>query len=360
MCDCPRAFPFHVKTIEEMQKIANASSIWVTDEFDNIFHIYTNKTSFLTEEEKTNNALVGFLLSSVIVYDQIKDPIMLLSSGERKKIHIKLDNFDNHISTFVAMLHDLERLGFVLQNDEELRLSFFSDKKYFYDENSCNYIYNTSFAEDLEKEKINKNPLSSLDDIKKIEKIHENADFLIVGVMASASKFDNCAESIGKIIGKNALGIVNGGKGNEDIPENGMLTSSLNAKINGAKIYTVVSTPMLIDLEGHGDHPDNVIIVKTMIERMKLMYKLSDIITVIKGGMGTVQETFMMIFLNLQNELCGKIKKPIIIFNDNDGHWNLLIEYLKKLHLENEVVIVSSPEEYEKCIVEFSKKKQKI
>lgn len=94
-------------------------------------------------------------------------------------------------------------------------------------------------------------------------------------------------------------------------------------------------------------------IVDNSFDRLKEVYKESDMFLILPGGSGTLAELFGLMEENKTN----KLNKKIIIYN-YQGFYDDLINYLKKLEQENMVypnelnklIIVKTREELERVI----------
>ena len=69
-----------------------------------------------------------------------------------------------------------------------------------------------------------------------------------------------------------------------------------------------------------------LVVVETMHERKKQMFKRSDGFVTLSGGLGTLDETFEVITWRL----LGIHDKPIVIVN-SDGYWSHFIELVEKV-----------------------------
>jgi hypothetical protein len=69
-----------------------------------------------------------------------------------------------------------------------------------------------------------------------------------------------------------------------------------------------------------------LLVVDTMHERKKQMFKRSDGFVTLSGGLGTLDETFEVITWRL----LGIHDKPIVIVN-SDGYWSHFIELVEKV-----------------------------
>jgi len=72
-----------------------------------------------------------------------------------------------------------------------------------------------------------------------------------------------------------------------------------------------------------------LVVVDTMHERKKQMFKRSDAFVTMPGGLGTLEETFEVITWRL----LGIHDKPIVIVN-SDGYWSHFIELVEKVIYE--------------------------
>lgn len=125
---------------------------------------------------------------------------------------------------------------------------------------------------------------------------------------------ENLAQEMGDIMAKNDIGLVFGGGG---IGLMGVIARKIMA--SGGRVIGVI--PEHLDRVEIGFRGGTELhVVKSMHERKKLMFDLSDAMVVLPGGLGTLDELFEIITwsqLNLH-------EKPIIIVNYR-GYWDPLV-----------------------------------
>jgi len=135
--------------------------------------------------------------------------------------------------------------------------------------------------------------------------------------------FKDSAIKLAKWMGKNNKTLLNGGSS-----QGLMKVFSSTVKENGGKTIGIIPE----NLKGRGwlsNYNDEVIIVKDLNERKDMMKKLSDIMIVFPGGIGTLDEMFDA----WASFSLGYHNKKIVLVNV-DGFYNHLIEFLNKLKAE--------------------------
>jgi len=148
-------------------------------------------------------------------------------------------------------------------------------------------------------------------------------------IYCSASKnidpvFKENAIKLGIWIGKNNKTLLNGGSS-----QGLMEVFSSTVKGNGGKTIGVI--PKNLKERGWlSNYNDEVIIVKDLNERKDMMKKLSDIMIVFPGGIGTMDEMFDA----WASFSLGFHNKKIVLVNV-DGFYDKLIEFLDKLKTGN-------------------------
>ena len=167
--------------------------------------------------------------------------------------------------------------------------------------------------------------------------------------LGNSKVWTNSAKKLGCFLGMKSVTIIFGG-GRWGI----MGTIATSAKINGSKVTGVI-TKKLIEMENVIDDLDNLIVVDTMAERKAKLVELADILLVLPGGIGTVDELFDF-WTKVQ---LGIDKKPILIWNIN-GHYNKLLEFVTVMTKEGFVSLGSSNnlvvvEKFDDLVFELSK-----
>jgi uncharacterized protein (TIGR00730 family) len=128
------------------------------------------------------------------------------------------------------------------------------------------------------------------------------------------------AKEIGKYIATQQWTLIYGG-GNSGL----MGTIAQAAIENQGKVIGII-TKHLEGIEGKCDGVERLEVVATMAERKKKLFDYSDILLVLPGGVGTLDEFFD----NLVGHKIDLHTKPIIIFNHED-FWTPLIKILDHL-----------------------------
>ncbi|MDC0139424.1 TIGR00730 family Rossman fold protein [Hyphomicrobiales bacterium] len=156
------------------------------------------------------------------------------------------------------------------------------------------------------------------------------------------NKFNQEIEALAKLISKNKIATVYGG-GNT-----GIMGKFARKFIDNGGEVTAVIPEFLHSKITLFDDISKVIITKTMQERKKKMFELSDAFIALPGGIGTLDE---LVEIMTWSQL--KIHDKVIIIANFDGFWNPFIKLLE--HLESQTFIrdlkainykvASSPEE---------------
>lgn len=167
--------------------------------------------------------------------------------------------------------------------------------------------------------------------------------------MGISKAWANAAKQLGCFLGTKNVTIVFGG-GRCGL----MGTIATNAKLNGSKVIGVI-TKKLIKMENVIDGLDNLIVVETMAERKAKLVEFADILLVLPGGIGTVDELFDF-WTKVQ---LGIDKKPVVIWNIN-GYYDTLLEFIRVMTREGFVSPESSnhlvvAEEFDDVVFELLK-----
>ncbi len=123
------------------------------------------------------------------------------------------------------------------------------------------------------------------------------------------------ARDLGQILAENHKSLVYGGG------SNGLMGAVTDAVIKHGGHVTGVITEYLKDIERMHLQVEDLIVVKTMHERKRIMAERSDGFVVLPGGFGTLEEFFEI----LTWRQLGLHDKPIILVNIN-GYWDHLME----------------------------------
>jgi len=138
------------------------------------------------------------------------------------------------------------------------------------------------------------------------------------------SEFGEAAEELGSLLAKSGIHVVFGGGG---IGLMGKLADSVLR--HGGKITGVI--PAFMKEEGWGHHGlTEIIITPDMGERKKNMFRLSNAVIALPGGIGTLEELAEAITLKQLSLFIG----PIIIINTR-GFYDSLIKFLDNMVAES-------------------------
>ena len=145
---------------------------------------------------------------------------------------------------------------------------------------------------------------------------------------ASSTKIDksyfNAAKELGELMAKENIGLVNGAGGI------GLMKEVTDSILSAGGTATGVIPEFMVEQNWHHKNMTEIIKVKTMHERKKLMADRSDAIIALPGGCGTLEELLEIITWTQ----LGIYLNPIVIINTN-GFYNPLIEMLQKAIDEN-------------------------
>ena len=157
------------------------------------------------------------------------------------------------------------------------------------------------------------------------------------------------AQELGKLIGINGLRLVYGAG---DVGLMGEIAKATQE--NGGKILGVIPNHLL-KLEVAKTDLDTFIVTENMHERKKVMFSNSDIIVVMPGGVGTLEEFFEV----LTWKQLGLHTKDIILLNV-EGFWNNLVGLIEELveskfankKILSQFIVVNSVKELTTIILE--------
>jgi uncharacterized protein (TIGR00730 family) len=128
------------------------------------------------------------------------------------------------------------------------------------------------------------------------------------------------ARKLGRILADNDIRLVFGGG---SIGLMGVLAREVLS--NGGEVVGIIPKN-LETVEITLREVSELVVVDTMHERKKQMFKRSDAFVTMPGGLGTLEETFEVITWRL----LGIHDKPIVIVN-SDGYWSHFIELVEKV-----------------------------
>ena len=157
------------------------------------------------------------------------------------------------------------------------------------------------------------------------------------------------AQELGKLIGINGLRLVYGAG---DVGLMGEIAKATQE--NGGKMLGVIPNHLL-KLEVAKTDLDTFIVTENMHERKKVMFSNSDIIVVMPGGVGTLEEFFEV----LTWKQLGLHTKDIILLNV-EGFWNNLVGLIEGLveskfankKILSQFIVVNSVKELTTIILE--------
>lgn len=167
-----------------------------------------------------------------------------------------------------------------------------------------------------------------------------------IGIFCSASSELEtiCYEEVekfGKWIGENKKTLVYGGS------KCGLMETIASAvHSNGGEVIGVIPKKFL-DHSLASEHISKLIISEDLNDRKRIMYDNSDVIVILPGGIGTLDELFTILATNS----LGFTHKKIILWNIND-YWSSLIALLNDLHIKK--TIKKDVTQIFKCVYSFN------
>ena len=156
------------------------------------------------------------------------------------------------------------------------------------------------------------------------------------------------AKQLGELMAQNSIQLIYGG-GNT-----GLMGVVANAVMdNGGKVIGVIPE-ILLEWEAGHQGITELIVVKDMHVRKKMMYERCDVAIVLPGGNGTLDEMFEMLTWNTLNIH----DKKIVLLNTN-GFYNHLIAHIKNMfdqgflyaNWEERLIVCDDPTEVISCLV---------
>ncbi len=160
--------------------------------------------------------------------------------------------------------------------------------------------------------------------------------------------FEDHATQLGKMMAENNISLVYGG-GNK-----GLMGAVANAVMgSGGKVVGIIPE-ILIGWEAGHENITELIVVKDMHIRKKMMYELCDAAVILPGGNGTLDEMFEMLTWNTLNIH----DKKIVLLNSN-GFYTHLIAHIETMfhqgflyeNWQERLIVCKSPEEIISCLV---------
>lgn len=127
------------------------------------------------------------------------------------------------------------------------------------------------------------------------------------------------AQKLAEGLARKAIGLVYGGA---SVGIMGLLADTMLS--NGGRVYGIIPQALKDKEVAHANLTE-LRVVKTMHERKKLMFDLSDFFLTFPGGFGTLDETFEIITW----KQIGIHDKPLILMNIT-GFFTPLIEFIDK------------------------------
>jgi uncharacterized protein (TIGR00730 family) len=159
--------------------------------------------------------------------------------------------------------------------------------------------------------------------------------------------FEEQAVQLGKMMAENNISMVYGG-GNK-----GLMGAVANSMMkNGGKVIGVIPEILMGWEAGHKSITE-LIVVKDMHIRKKMMYELCDAAIILPGGNGTLDEMFEMLTWNTLNIH----DKKIVLLNSN-GFYKHLIAHIETMfsqgflyeNWQERLIVCNSPEEIISCL----------
>jgi uncharacterized protein (TIGR00730 family) len=160
--------------------------------------------------------------------------------------------------------------------------------------------------------------------------------------------FEEQAIQLGKIMVDNQISLVYGG-GNK-----GLMGAVANSIMdNGGKVIGIIPEILMAWEAGHKNITE-LIVVKDMHVRKKMMYELCDVAIILPGGNGTLDEMFEMLTWNTLNIH----DKKIVLLNSN-GFYKHLIAHIETMfergflyeNWRERLIVCNNPEEIISCLV---------
>lgn len=133
-------------------------------------------------------------------------------------------------------------------------------------------------------------------------------------------KYHKPTQELGTLLGQKGFHLIYGGG------ETGLMGTISNSFIEAGGKIVGITTDYLEKFEGKNPRVKNTKRVKTIGERINLLFQDADAFIVLPGGFGTLEELFSV----LAPKQIGLHKKPIVIANFF-GHWDPLKNLLSKI-----------------------------
>ena len=154
--------------------------------------------------------------------------------------------------------------------------------------------------------------------------------------------YEKHASDLGKMMSENNISLVYGG-GNK-----GLMGTVANAVMeNGGKVIGIIPEILMQWEHGH-EGITELIVVKDMHIRKKMMYDQCDAAIILPGGNGTLDEMFEMLTWNTLNIH----DKKIVLLNSN-GYYTHLMAHIEMMDIQgflyenwrDRLIVCNSPEE---------------
>lgn len=300
------------------------------------------------------------LVSSIIVAKQFDDPTVLNKNENGQYRRKPLVMFDqDKISPYVGMIMSMQKRNFIKQPFSQLCVQAKA-----LEEIRGLLKHHISDAKPLDIEESHEEKWVDYDR-EYVRKLNEKADKrpdhdFKAAVFCSASNKEryylDIARKTGEIIGKENWGFVCGA-GNVSM----MGESSREAKIHGSKVEGVTIPAFFekeLRLEGNPEYyVDHLDVVEDIYERITKMFELSDVLIVLPGGIGTVQEAAAAL-ANKKN--IPSMRKKRILFLNKDGFWDDLKTILEEAGYEHkkDFRLVSDEDEMHQKMKKYARQKK--
>jgi len=128
------------------------------------------------------------------------------------------------------------------------------------------------------------------------------------------------AKLIGKGLAERGIKVVYGGS------NTGVMHAAASGAMDAGGYVVGVYPDVLKEIESLDIHVTELVRVKSMYRRKKLMVRQSDAFIILPGGYGTLDELFEILTLNA----IGFLDKPLVIYNQ-DGFWDELKVMIEKI-----------------------------
>jgi uncharacterized protein (TIGR00730 family) len=275
------------------------------------------------------------LVTSIIVAKQFDNPTVLNKDENGKYRRKPLIIFDqDKISPYVGMIMSMRKRNFIKQPFDQLCVQ----AKALEEIRGLlkHHIYD---AKPLEIEASHEEDFFNYDK-EYVRKLNEKADArpdhdFKAAVFCSASNKEryylDIARETGRIIGEENWGFVCGAGNVSMMGESSREAKSFGSKVEGVTIPAFFEREL--KMEGNPEYyVDHLDVVDDIYERINLMFEKSDVLIVLPGGVGTVQEAAAAL-ANKKN--IPAMSKKRILFLNKDGFWDDLQTILEEAGYEH-------------------------